>query len=456
MKQKKLTMISAEQKKILHNNSKYLSYLLKKILMSKVQKGSSNYLILGTSQNVINPINPPTYTNLDGSLNMAVDFINVVAVDSKGLVYVGGGFSTIGGVAANNVAVYNPTTRLWSSLGTGVSNGVNNAVRAIAIDANDNVYFGGIFSSAGGSTSNGIARWNPSSSTWSPIGGPDFAFVLSIKINPYNSNVYVGGIFTSIGPIVPNPPPQSPSTTAANYMAIYNPTTNLWSQFDNGSDSPVTGFVFTPTNTYICGYFSQVYTSSGSITANGIASFNTSTNTWSTFGTGFNSTCSTMIGVGNLLYVGGQFTSANGDISNQYITQINTTTGVYSSLAGGPTNSVDALVYDTTNNILYTGGSFFVPANPPNSLGFAKWNPITSTWSIDGTGAINSVGGSSVSGFALTSLNNLYVAGQFTTFNGFTSSAIVLVNYYQQNSQTSTFYLPLRKSLSKKWIKLNK
>lgn len=406
--------------------------------MSRIQKISSNFLILGTSQTIIQENNPPTYTNLDGSLNMAVDFVNTVNVDSKGLVYVGGGFSTIGGVSANNVAVYNPTTKLWSALGTGI----NGSIRAIAIDASDNVYFGGIFSSAGGSTSNGIARWNVSSSTWSQIGGPDFSFVLSIKINPYNSNVYVGGIFTQIGP----------ASTSANYMAIYNPGTNTWSQFSGGTDSPVTGFVFTPTNIYICGYFSNV---NGNPNFNRIASFNTSTNTWTTFGTGFDSICNTMIGVGNLLYVGGQFTSANGNGSIQYIAQINTTTGTYSSLPGGPGGSVEILASDT-NNTLYVGGSFFVPPIAPNSLGFAKWNPTTSTWTIDGNGAINSLGGSGVGGFALTSLNNLYVAGGFTTFNGFTSSAIVLVNYFQQSSQNSTYYLPIRKLLSKKVIKLNK
>jgi hypothetical protein len=407
--------------------------------MSKIQKASGNYLILGSSTNSITPINPATYTNLDTSLNMAVDFINVSAVDSKGLVYVGGGFSTIGGVPANNVAVYNPVTNLWSSLGTGV----DNSVRAITIDASDNVYFGGLFSTAGGVSSYGIARWNSDSSSWSPIGGPDFKFVLSIKINPYNSNVYVGGIFTAIGP----------SSTPASYMAIYNPSSNTWSQFSGGADSPVTGFVFSPTNIYICGYFSQV---NGIPNFNSIASYDVSTDSWSPFGTGFNSICNTMIGVGNLLYVGGQFTSANGDVSNQYIAQINTTTGVYSALPGGPANTVVALASDTNNNILYVGGFFFVPTAPPNSLGFAKWNPATSTWSTDGSGAINIFGSSGVNGLTLTSLNNLYVTGLFTTFNGFASSAIVLVNYYQQFSQTSTFYLPLRKSLSKKWIKLNK
>jgi len=401
--------------------------------MSRIQNTSRNFLILGTSQSVTQSINPPTYTSLNSQLNASVDFINVVAVDSKGLVYVGGGFSSIGGVTANNVAVYNPTTQLWSALGSGV----NNAVRAIAIDASDNVYFGGFFSSAGGSTSNGIARWNASSSTWSQIGGSTYtSFILSIKVNPYNSNVYVGGIFTSIGTLA-----------TANYMAIYNPSSNTWAQFTNGTDSPVTGFVFTPTNIYICGYFTQV---NGNANFNRIASFNTSTSTWTTFGTGFDSLCNTMIGVGNLLYVGGQFTSANGNGSIQYIAQINTSTGVFSALPGGPNGSVEVLVSDTNN--IFVGGSFLVGL----SYCFAVWVPSSSSWITYGTGLSNTSGSISVSGLSLTSNNNLYISGIFTSINSFASTCIVLVNFFQQISQNSTYYLPLRKTLSKKVIKLNK
>ncbi len=60
-----------------------------------------------------------------------------------GNVYAGGLFTTAGGTSANRIAKWNGTS--WSVLGTGVSGDV----RAIAISGND-VYVGGNFTTAGG------------------------------------------------------------------------------------------------------------------------------------------------------------------------------------------------------------------------------------------------------------------------------------------------------------------
>jgi len=88
--------------------------------------------------------------------------VRALAVDGSGNVYAGGGFTTAGGVAANNIAKWNGSN--WSSLGTGM----NNAVYALAVDGSGNVYAGGIFSTTGGVAANGIAKWNGSS--WSALG----------------------------------------------------------------------------------------------------------------------------------------------------------------------------------------------------------------------------------------------------------------------------------------------
>jgi hypothetical protein len=84
-------------------------------------------------------------------------------------VFVGGAFSSAGGVSANRVARFNTQTNTWSSLGTGSSNGVNSYVAALAVVGNE-VFVGGNFTSAGGVSANYVARFNTLTNTWSSLG----------------------------------------------------------------------------------------------------------------------------------------------------------------------------------------------------------------------------------------------------------------------------------------------
>ncbi len=86
---------------------------------------------------------------------------------------VGGSFSTIGGVAANNIALWDGTS--WSALGTGVGDG-SAIVRTLCTWDPDGpgpqpplLVAGGTFSTAGGASAAGVAVWNGTS--WSAMGG---------------------------------------------------------------------------------------------------------------------------------------------------------------------------------------------------------------------------------------------------------------------------------------------
>jgi len=74
-------------------------------------------------------------------------------------------FTGAGGSAANSIAKWNGNN--WSALGTGLSGGLNGEVRALAVSGS-NVYAGGWFATAGGSGANRIAKWN--GNTWSALG----------------------------------------------------------------------------------------------------------------------------------------------------------------------------------------------------------------------------------------------------------------------------------------------
>jgi len=128
--------------------------------------------------------------------------VYVVAADGQGNVFVGGGFTSVGGVSANNVARFNTQTNTWSSLGTGSSNGVNGWVSALAV-VGDEVFVGGSFTSAGGVSANYVARFNAQTNTWSTLGtgssnGVD-NWVSALAV--VGNEVFVGGGFTSAGGI---------------------------------------------------------------------------------------------------------------------------------------------------------------------------------------------------------------------------------------------------------------
>ena len=93
-----------------------------------------------------------------GSSNGVNDWVSALAVVGNE-VYVGGAFTSAGGVSANRVARFNTLTNTWSALGTGSSNGVDGRVTALAVVGNE-VFVGGFFTSAGGVRANRVARFN--------------------------------------------------------------------------------------------------------------------------------------------------------------------------------------------------------------------------------------------------------------------------------------------------------
>ncbi len=101
--------------------------------------------------------------NLGSGVN-ASGTVNAIAVAGNN-VYIGGTFTSAGGVTANRIAVWNGVN--WASLGTGSANGLNGTVYAIAVNGSD-VYVGGSFANAGTAVVRGIAKWD--GANWSGLG----------------------------------------------------------------------------------------------------------------------------------------------------------------------------------------------------------------------------------------------------------------------------------------------
>ena len=184
----------------------------------------------------------------------------VLAVLTVGTdVYIGGGFSTVGGVPAPNIAKWNGTT--WSRLGTGIS----------------------------------------------ISGGQVYALAM------VGTNLYAGGSFTRIGT-------SASSSTAVNQLAKWNGT--AWSSVGPAGSDGVGGTVYALASTGTALYVGGGFIGAGGIAVSNVAKWDNATSTWSSLGTGAGGTTGLGNGVNGEvyalaanatdLYVGGQFTAAGG------------------------------------------------------------------------------------------------------------------------------------------------
>jgi hypothetical protein len=353
-------------------------------------------------------------------------------------VFVGGRFTSAGGVSANRVARFNTQTNTWSTLGTGIiSNGVNGEVSALAVVGNE-VFVGGRFTSAGGVSANNVARFNTQTNTWSALGTGSGNGVSGGGVNALavvGNEVVVGGWFNSAGGV------------SANRVARFNTQTNTWSALGTGSSNGVSSGSGFPAVRALAVVGNEVYvggdfTSAGGVSANNVARFNTQTNTWSALGTGSSNGVSSVGGfapvfalavVGNEVVVGGAFSSAGG-VSANCVARFNTQTNTWSVLGTGSSNGVNDVVtaLAVVGNEVYVGGAFS-SAGGVSANRVARFNTQTNTWSSLGTGSSNGVSGGGVAALAVVG-NEVVVGGWFNSAGGVSANRVA-----RFNTQTNTW-----------------
>jgi hypothetical protein len=116
------------------------------------------------------------FDNLNGG---AINVYSIKRNPVNNLVYFGGSFTTIGGVAANKIAAYDPDADTFSAMGVGC----DATVFDIDFDAYGHVYVCGGFHNAGGIACNHVARWNIDSGTWENMGAGPGSDGYSIAVN---------------------------------------------------------------------------------------------------------------------------------------------------------------------------------------------------------------------------------------------------------------------------------
>jgi hypothetical protein len=386
-----------------------------------------------------------TWSTLGTGSSNGVDYVVRALAVVGNEVYVGGEFTSAGGVSANRVARFNTLTNTWSSLGTGSQNGVNERVLALAVVGNE-VYVGGFFTSAGGVSANYVARFNTQTNTWSSLGtgssngvsGSFYPYVRALAV--VGNEVYVGGYFFFAGGV------------SANCVARFNTLTNTWSSLGTGSQNGVSGvslpyvsaLAVVGNEVYVGGYFFFA----GGVSANCVARFNTQTNTWSALGTGSSNgvggvTVFALAVVGNEVVVGGDFTSAGG-VSANCVARFNTQTNTWSALGTGSSNGVSGGAYPyvyalaVVGNEVYVGGGF-TSAGGVSANCVARFNPQTNTWSSLGTGSSNGVSGISAYVNALAVVGNeVVVGGLFTSAGGVSANNVARYLPHTTNPPTHT------------------
>ncbi|MFN9929387.1 MAG: GC-type dockerin domain-anchored protein [bacterium] len=395
--------------------------------------------------------------------------INALAVLPGGDVIAGGQFTSAGGVPVNKIARFNWATLTWSALGSGVTEENFATVSSLATLPTGNVLVGGAFTTAGGAPANNIALYNPATSTWSTLGSGTNFFVTSLASLPGGDVLlgggfsFAGGLFSPrvarysfTGPTVsittgpadfeacePNTTATFSVTTVSTGNApvtyqwrkdgipvseLSNPTAStptLTIEFvsfnDEGTYDCVvsngcTTITSTPARLFLCGcgprwvpmeppttmrgvandsavlpdgdlVLGGFFTTTTDWLTNRLARYNPTTNTLSQLGSdGFsNSSSINAVAVlpGGDVIVGGTFTAAGGVPANnivRYSPATNTWTALGSGLNARP---LDLLVIPG-GDVIATGDFTTAGGVPANYI--ARYNPATDTWSALGSG----------------------------------------------------------------------
>jgi len=328
-------------------------------------------------------------------------------VVKDGSLYMGGRFNQAGDVIANHIARYDGAN--FYALGEKPANGFATPPITVSCigQADDGVYVGGLFTAAGKTLLNRIARWD--GTNWNDVGGGTIGGSSGANrvsaIAGRGSDVFVGGTFTGVG-----------AFSVAN-IARWDGFN--WWNMGYGFDSSVGVLAVSQNAVYAGGSFTNV-TDSFTFPVNHIAmwdGFN-----WHSLGSGVNASSNVnaiaVAGNGNV-YAGGTFTNAGGVTASR----IAVWNGVnWASLGTGAQNGVNGTVFAIAINgtDVYVGGNF-LNAGTTVVRAIAKWDGAN--WSGLGSGATGSSTGE-IRDMAFGGDGKLYCCGRFTNMSGINANGI--------------------------------
>ncbi len=322
-------------------------------------------------------------------------------------VYVGGRFTKLADntTSANRLARWDGSA--WSSVGgSGIlsTDGVDENVYALAF-LDDQLYVGGMqLTTNNGRTLNRIGYYDIGDNEWYALGNSVNSPVYALAMK--DDYVYLGGSFTSAGGV------------KSVGVARWNQRTGEWSTLSGGV-SGCTGLVLAGCRTSVYAilvdgddiYVGGNFAMAAGLDANGIARWNTTTQSWYTLGEGVSCSglgCSAFVRAMSMtdthLVVGGVFDYAGG-IANP-ASNIAVWDGSNWAALGSGTNGTVYAANAVSMNEIYLGGVFSAPA-----VGMARWNGVA--WVVLSADAIDG------NVYAIkTAGSQMYAGGAFTNLGG--------------------------------------
>jgi Rax2 C-terminal beta propeller domain/Siphovirus-type tail component, C-terminal domain len=286
----------------------------------------------------------------------------------------------------------------WSALGTGIT---GTQIDTILRAGNGDIYAGGIFTDAGGSGADNIARWD--GSAWSVLASATAinAEVRTLALAPNGTTIYVGGDFTNANGIA-----------AADFIASWDSSSSTWAALSTGANGAVVALAVAPNGDLYAG---GVFTDIGGSGADFIAKWDGVA--WSVLGsaTAINASVNAIAIRGTKVYIGGSFTNAGGVAAADNIAVWDTVTSTWGALSTGVDAAVQAqgLTFDDAG-YLYAVGAI-TNAGGVAVNGIARWNGTA--WEPLGSG-IAGTGGLRVARDPQGKI--LASAGSSTVFGGIT------------------------------------
>jgi trimeric autotransporter adhesin len=351
---------------------------------------SGNTLYLGGSFSSVGPVTGAG-VEVDNSSGLAVpDFPKIVGQvisvvpDGSGGWYLGGTFTTVGGLARTNLAhvLSDHSVSAWDP-------GANGAVRAL-LASGGVVYAGGDFTTAGGQSRNRIAALDATTglaTAWNPNANSTVRTLLE-----NSGTLYAGGSFTTIG------------GQSRNRLAALDESSGLAGAWNPNANNAVATLWRNSSTLYVGGGFTNI----GSQARNRLAALDLSTGLATSWNPNANNQISTVVESGGVVYVGGSFTTIGGQTRGR-IAALDAGTGL--ATGWNPNASSQVITLALGGGVAYAGGDFVSIGGLPRSRAAAldltsglatPWDP-----SPFSTVSVLSVAGSAV-----------FVGGSFSALGG--------------------------------------